>query len=324
MRGAEILPAPIGFWRIALLDFAPNPAAYLSRGNRPVAGATPLQGAHAQLPEFCATVNGFPTAYTLRVWICDPLAGSAESARLPMATDKYAFAPTSLIVAVDGPTLRVLLLLATYADFKTGEGARPKIETLAERLGCTRNTVKRALKIGVDSGLLSKVIRKRPDGVNNPSVYTCNWVINSIGQNSARQQATDCPPVGQQNGHDHAPSSSSSENHARDIYAPKDLTREDFKTERSYEEARQSAQLIVDGWNTICPDLQPAYMPTLFIPGLFHDCRKRWNMKELGLIFSKARDSTYCATDGGTTILHALRYADRFFAGNYDDRNTDA
>lgn len=91
-------------------------------------------------------------------------------------TNRRVTACEAMIRDLDGTTLRVLLCLAGHADFGTGTNARPAIDTIVIDLGLSRPTVKRALEIGIERGYLTKEVRKRSDGLNEPSVYNCLWI----------------------------------------------------------------------------------------------------------------------------------------------------
>ena len=92
----------------------------------------------------------------------------------------------AMIDDLDATTLRVLLRLATFGDYATGENARPAIATLADLLGIHRETVKRALSVGIDKGYLTKREQHLEDGNNAPSIYHCLWVQWLMNEQNAK------------------------------------------------------------------------------------------------------------------------------------------
>lgn len=239
--------------------------------------------------------------------------------------DPFAKAPKSLIAAVDGTTLRVLLMLATHADFTTGRDAYPSVETLAKELGCKPTAVKRALTIGVRKGLLHRRPRFREDGGKTSSYYDCLWVAGPPSRNSGDTLAAEATEPQsskrlQSEPVDRHPSDRSS-THApscADVY-------ESDCTKKQWTEWRQRAQTIVDFWNKQCPDQKKASLPAKRIPWAIHTAWDRWTAQELGTIICNVRDSTYCAgTDHGGRVANLLwamtpEYGDKLLAGQYDD-----
>ena len=48
---------------------------------------------------------------------------------------------------------RVLTTIGTYADYETGWNVYPSAQTIADLVGCGRNTVRRAISAGMAPGL---------------------------------------------------------------------------------------------------------------------------------------------------------------------------
>ena len=91
--------------------------------------------------------------------------------------EPFVKATPELIKALDGPTLRVVLQLATYADYSTGQNAWPSIETLMTDLGIkSRNTVKSALRTAERKGFLRRHVRSDANGGNTSAHYDCLWI----------------------------------------------------------------------------------------------------------------------------------------------------
>jgi AraC-like DNA-binding protein len=61
--------------------------------------------------------------------------------------ERFGRLPVWITEAASGSACRVYALLAgQYADWTTGEGARPRVATIADRLGVSTRTVQRALR----------------------------------------------------------------------------------------------------------------------------------------------------------------------------------
>lgn len=237
---------------------------------------------------------------------------------MPTVDDPFAKASRSLIQAVDAPTLRVLLMLATYADFSTGKNAYPSIETLMADLGVkSRTTIKHALRVGERKGLLRRVPRSAKDGGDTSASYDCLWISRDC-QNIDRGQAKyltgagaeDCP---QPRSHDPDPMTQIS------THTP--LRGSDVNR------FRKQAQALVDLYHQRCPNAKRYALPTDFIPpqivkalamGRTH---RAWH-----LYFDKVHDSDKLSPPNGadeyqTDLIYVLEPQNiaKIEAGRFDN-----
>jgi hypothetical protein len=102
------------------------------------------------------------------------------SDELHVAADvTFAILPTWLLdSSVSASAIRAYALLASYADNVT-KRARPSRATLARRMGCSRDTIDRALRELVDVGALSRRKRWTDDGAPTSSEYVVHVVRRS-------------------------------------------------------------------------------------------------------------------------------------------------
>lgn len=161
-------------------------------------------------------------------------------------TRRFALLPDDLICALDGQTVRVLGLLATYADFKTGRNAFPAIATLATRLNVAENTVRRALKLGVKSGAL-KAHKHHGKGVQQQTTsYDCLWIPTAtVKQNTLGVQPTEA--LGVQPTEAYHPQTT-----LHPEFGPM-LTAADFRDARAWRAAQNDAKRLVAAWNELAP-----------------------------------------------------------------------
>ncbi len=87
---------------------------------------------------------------------------------------------------MDAVTFLVLMRLAAFADYKTGENARPAAQTLADLLKLSVTTIRTALRKGIALGYLTKEERRHDDKTSEPSVYKCLWIAPLMQQQSKK------------------------------------------------------------------------------------------------------------------------------------------
>lgn len=237
------------------------------------------------------------------------------------AADSFAKAPRSLIIALDPPTLRILLMLATYADFKTGRDAYPSVPKMAKQLRVSENTIRRAFKIGVQRGLLKRRDRFVEDGRQTSTCYDCLWLsplqpVEGGGFNELKGEASaDCSqsePVNQ---------SPKDQNITHPPVGGVDVFESDV-TAAAWKRARAEAQNIADFWNEHA-GVKPYTLPAKHVPWQLATAFKRWTGAEVGKIIETVRDSDYCNGSRKHTanLLWAMtpEYGDKLLAGQYDD-----
>jgi len=161
-------------------------------------------------------------------------------------TRRFALLPDDLICALDGQTVRVLGLLATYADFKTGQNAFPSISTLATRLNVAENTVRRALKLGVKSGALTAHKHHGKGMQQQTTSYDCLWIPSAIIPKKARGvQPTEALGVQPTEAY-------LTQNTLLPELGPT-LTAPDFRNARAWRVAKSDAQQLIIAWNELNP-----------------------------------------------------------------------
>lgn len=97
-----------------------------------------------------------------------------------MSLNAYIWAADLPLSACSGTAHRVLLKLADRAD-ELGYGAFPKLETIAETLGCSKRTVQRAIRELLDAGLIREGDQSFVDHLDaryRPTVYdVLTWAL---------------------------------------------------------------------------------------------------------------------------------------------------
>lgn len=246
---------------------------------------------------------------------------------MPTIADPFAKAPRSLICAVDATTLRVLLMLATYADFKSGRDAWPSVPNMAAALGVNDRTVQRALKIGVAKGLIKPRIRFRDDGGQTSTGYDCLWLATL----QPVEGVTQVSPGGSQESHregDSVGTQSESDdrkpNDRKNTHPPvggTDVFESDV-TSAAWKRARAEAQNIADFWNEHA-GVKPYTLPAKHVPWQLAGAFKRWTGAEVGKIIETVRDSDYCNGSRKHTanLLWAMtpEFGDKLLAGQFTD-----
>lgn len=245
----------------------------------------------------------------------------ANEDRMADTATRFAKAPRSLIIALDPPTLRILLMLATHADYKTGRDAFPSVPNMAKELGVAQNTIRRAFKIGVEKGLLKRRLRFTEDGRQTSTCYDCLWLaplqpVEGGGCNELKGEASaDCTrsePVYQ---------SPKDQKNTHPPVGGIDVFESDV-TAAVWKKARNEAKMIADFWNENA-GVKPYTLPEKHVPWQLAGAYRRWTPNELGQIMETVRDSDYCngTRKHAANLLWAMtpEFGDKLLAGQYDD-----
>lgn len=233
-----------------------------------------------------------------------------------MPPERFAKATESLLQLVDGPTLRVLLMLATHADFNTGTAAFPSVQSIATKLSargvyCGVTAVKRALRIGIERGLLQRTRRVTSNGQTSSS-YDCLW-LNAEWNPASLQtvQPVACIPTSRQ-----------------PVNSPRSETLDREPLKHSYISTSQSeVQQLIEAFNRTCPNAK-RYKLGKNVPPQIHRALQARTVADWTTIFRAVHASDYLTPPGDdpnvlrANLLWILRpdNAALIEAGQYDNR----